>query len=61
MYTYPAAFVQTNVDSSSEFHEIALREFEGLEIRPEKIAILSQKVLEQVGVHGAAEMGKKEL
>ena len=63
--THPSALVEADVDGALEEDEVALGELEGLELRPQRVALVrSLKVLEQVRVHGApakAEGGKEVL
>ena len=52
--THPSALVEADVDGALEEDEVALGELEGLELRPQRVALVrSLKVLEQVRVHGA--------
>ena len=59
--THPSALVEADVDGALEEDEVALGELEGLELRPQRVALVrSLKVLEQVRVHGAPERKKEE-
>ena len=59
--THPSALVEADVDGALEEDEVALGELEGLELRPQRVALVrSLKVLEQVRVHGAPEREKEE-
>ena len=58
--TYPLAFVEADVDDTSEENEVAFRKFECLELSAKQIPILSQEVLEEERINGApAKKSKK--
>ena len=57
--TYRAAGVKTDADCPPEHDEVGLGELEGPELGPQVVAVVGDEVLEQVGIHGAAEMKKK--
>lgn len=53
--SHPLAFVQTDVDDSSEENEVGFRKLESFELGAKQVAVLSQEVLEQVLVDGTSE------
>ena len=59
--THPSALVEADVDGALEEDKVALGELEGLELRPQRVALVrSLKVLEQVRIHGAPAKGRKK-
>ena len=54
MFTYPIASVETDIDGSFEEDVITLGEFERLKLGSQRIAVVGQEVLEEVGVHRAS-------